>query len=244
MRPTAVVSDIHSNLEALQAVLADVETHAVERIICLGDIVGYGPDPLACLDLAIKHFEFSLLGNHDYAIVHGATPEYSELARLSLEWTRSQLEGFWKRKYRNYLAGLATQKQEADVLFVHGSPRDPTFEYVHNKKIASASIGSLPQEVDKCFMGHTHRPALFRAGKEPVPLKPGKNRKFAKGRQLICVGSVGQPRDKDNRASWLLVTEQGYSLQRVSYPFHVTARKIREIPELDAYLADRLTHGS
>ncbi|MHC4841777.1 MAG: metallophosphoesterase family protein, partial [Planctomycetota bacterium] len=135
----AIVSDIHANIEALTAVMADIDSYGVEKIICLGDLVDYGPNPREVLDIAMERFDVCLLGNHEEALMMVAE-DFNERAMRSVEWTREQLNGDdlsseKRRAYWNYLDSLSATKshKQGDLLFVHGSPRRPTHEYVFPK---------------------------------------------------------------------------------------------------------------
>ena len=133
MKSAAFISDIHSNLEALKAVLADIDRKGYQEILCLGDIVGYGPDPRPCVDLVRKRCRFSLLGNHDEALIKGPWG-FNQLARNAIEWTRKRMRPrfyrFGSQARWNFLAELPIQAEWRNYLLVHGSPRDPVHEYV------------------------------------------------------------------------------------------------------------------
>ena len=246
----AILSDVHGNLEALDAVLADIDHQSVERIICLGDVVGYGPNPRECVDLAMQ-FDMTILGNHDQGALFD--PEgFSSRAERAIFWTRSQLEETngdpeaagrrWK-----FLAELPRCHRESGFQFVHGSPRDPLNEYVFPEDVYNTRkleiLFSLVEEV--CFQGHTHVPGVFAPGIDfasarDLPsgylLVPGK-------KAMINVGSVGQPRDGDCRACYVLVDDRGVQFRRVEYDYTKTAAKIYALPDLDDFLGDRLAEG-
>lgn len=252
----AIVSDIHGNLEAMRAVMEDIKAKGIEKILCLGDIIGYGPNPRECLLWSLNLFSFSLIGNHEEAVMLFAE-DFNDKARAAVDWTRNQLSNRDKpreenRACWNYLDKMKKTVEQNDMLFVHGSPRIPTREYI------------LPQDVDDiskmeqifelitriCFVGHTHVPGIFfresdEAGYRFVHSAKLKNAyKFVKGHKIIInVGSVGQPRDNDTRACYLTLAGDGVEWHRVEYPLEVTAKKIRAIDELPDYLADRLLEG-
>jgi diadenosine tetraphosphatase ApaH/serine/threonine PP2A family protein phosphatase len=252
----AIISDIHGNLEALQAVLADIEQHRPERILCLGDIVGYGPDPVECLDLVMKHAEFSVLGNHDQGALFDPSG-WSPAAERAIFWTREQLErrppggGDIADLRWEYLSNLPRTHREGDILFVHGSARNPVNEYVfpediyHQRKMESV-FGAIERY---CFQGHTHVPGIF------LEAVPGDLYEFNSpdeiefvhqldGRKTMCnVGSVGQPRDGDPRACYVLLDGETIRFRRVPYDFETTRQKIHDNPELDDFLGDRLREG-
>jgi diadenosine tetraphosphatase ApaH/serine/threonine PP2A family protein phosphatase len=245
----AIVSDIHSNLEALNAVLADIASQGVTEILCLGDIVGYGPNPRECIDLVMK-FARVVLGNHDKGAV--LDPEgFSAGAERAIFWTRDQLEDHADDHEQNlrrweFLLGLPSNHRENDFLFVHGSPRSPLNEYVfpedvHNPRKLEKLFGLIDRY---CFQGHTHVPGVFtESGGFHTPDQLGQEYELERGKSMINVGSVGQPRDGDPRSCYVLVDEQGVRFRRVEYAFRETARKIYDTPELDNFLGDRLFEG-
>jgi len=198
----AIISDIHGNLEALQSVLARIDQLKVDSIICLGDIIGYGPNPIECLDLVIERCSLVILGNHDQAAIFD--PEgFNPVAMKAIYWTRSQLEGdpnLDRSDQRwDYLGGLPRRHDEGEFLFVHGSPRDPTNEYVFEEHIyQKPMMDSLLSRFEKfCFQGHTHIPGVFTESCKflrPDSLPDGIYN-LADEKCMFNVGSVGQPRD-------------------------------------------------
>ncbi len=253
---TAVISDIHANLEALDAVLADGARRGARRIICLGDVVGYGPNPAECLDRA-RDFAVNLMGNHEEAVLKGAYG-FNPIARSAIEWTRDQLRPRWhsprdKRDRWEFMKSFALKHQEGDVLYVHGSPRDPTTEYILRTDVEDC-FGDPPAKIRDifalipglCFVGHSHFPGVitqdceFRAPREIaerfVPA-PGT-------KAIVNVGSVGQPRDGDVRACYVLFDGGAVEYVRVAYDVERTISKIRAIPELPARSAERLRFGT
>ena len=254
----AIISDIHSNLEALTAVLDDIAQRDVSHIFCLGDVIGYGPQPRECLDLVMSKAEITLMGNHDCAVLY--EPHRFNLgAETACYWTRGQLESDHDEERRNarwdFLGALPVKSSwEPDDLelgrmtFVHGSPRRPINEYIFPDDIFNS-----PQKVQGlfdrfehvCFMGHTHVPGVFLEtpdfyGPDELEnifdIEPDR-------KALINVGSVGQPRDRDPRASYVLVGPDFVQFVRVPYPFDVVAEKMYAIPELDDYNGTRLKEG-
>ena len=251
MPRAAFISDIHANLEALQAVLADIDRCGYEEIFCLGDVVGYGPDPVACTDLIRQRCRVTILGNHDEALVKGAWG-FNQVARLAMEWTRRQLRPrlLWPsaRSRWQFLLNLPLRHEWEGYLLVHGSPREPTTEYILPRDAdwpppgmfdeIFASFGSV------CLVGHTHLAGVFDDTPRFTPQKlVGDTFKPTGQKLIINVGSVGQPRDHDWRASYLGVDDGVFRFHRVEYPVDATQRKIRAIPELDDRLADRLSEG-
>ncbi|HUQ16533.1 MAG TPA: metallophosphoesterase family protein [Candidatus Saccharimonadales bacterium] len=219
----ALLSDIHANLVALEAVLAEVGT--AEEIWVMGDTVGYGPDPGDVLAALADHSARLVAGNHDRAVATGAGLElFNPAARAAAMLHREWLSG----EERDALAALPlilTAGSEYTVC--HGSPRDPLWEYVFDQRTAVAAMRSAT--TTHCCNGHTHVPAVIQL--------PG-------GGRMINPGSVGQPRDGDPRAAyaWLDTTTTAVELRRVAYDITTTQERIRRrgLPEV---LADRLTHG-
>jgi len=250
----ALVSDIHSNLEAMEAVLADIEANGCDRIFCLGDMIDYGPNPCEILDLAMKHFKLTILGNHEEAVMLVAE-DFNERAMRSVEWTREQLNSpdlpkDKRHKYWNFLDSLTKVRshKQGDLLFVHGSPRKPTHEYVFPKdSVDEPKIRSMFAKFDRfCFCGHSHIPGIYsETGKygHPKNLNNGELdlRRFRK--LLVNIGSVGQPRDHDTRACYVIVDGSKLQFRRVEYDVQKTVDKMRAIPRLPTMLADRLLLG-
>ena len=239
----AVISDIHGNLEALTAVLADIDRHGVERVLCLGDLVGYGPDPVACIDLVRQRCEVALLGNHDQAALYD--PEgFPPSVYRSLVWLWKQHEGF--ARHRDYLAALPRSRVEGGVLYVHGSARNPLNEYVFPEDIYNQRkmerIFALVERT--CFQGHTHVPGVFvEQAREDLyqfhsPDEIDYTYQFDSRKTLVNVGSVGQPRDADPRACYVLVDGDLVRFRRVDYDYEATIRKIRDLPDLDDFFGD------
>jgi diadenosine tetraphosphatase ApaH/serine/threonine PP2A family protein phosphatase len=255
MSRIAIISDIHGNLEALEAVLADIRAQEIDTIYCLGDLVGYGPDPSMVIEHAMT-FQMTLLGNHDEAAVKGAIG-FNPLAKGALDWTREKIKpGFFssrkKKKRWEFLKGLPRKKEEGDVLFVHASPRDPTMEYILRADCDDL-MGEIPVKIREilelvkwvCFCGHTHDPGIITQESEFLePAEVGMSMILEKGRKwVVNVGSVGQPRDGDPRACY--VTWDGSTVQyrRVEYNFYTTMEKIYNIEVLDRRIGDRLAVG-
>ncbi|PKL49159.1 MAG: phosphoesterase [Planctomycetes bacterium HGW-Planctomycetes-1] len=255
----AIISDIHSNIEALTTVLADIEKRGIKKIYCLGDIIGYGPNPKECLDLVIEKTQVCVIGNHDYAILYEPTNFNLGAERASF-WTRSQLEtepGSGKRHKRWEYLGTQQMRHtfsaeldgvKATLEFVHASPKRPINEYLFPDDVY-ATPTKITSQFDRfkhiCFIGHTHLPGVFLADPDfytpeeldyVYPIIPEE-------RAIINVGSVGQPRDKDNRAAYVYVEKSTVNFVRVPYDYETTANKIRAVPELDNFEADRLSEG-
>jgi diadenosine tetraphosphatase ApaH/serine/threonine PP2A family protein phosphatase len=249
----ALLSDVHANLEALQAVLADLARHGAEAVYCLGDVVGYGPDPRACLDLAMT-WRAVLLGNHDEAALLGPDGFTPAAARAAL-WTQDQLAAEPCQRTRgrrlDFLAGLPRRHVEGGFLFVHGSARDPLNEYVYPEDVHDqGKMGRIFAQVGRCcFQGHTHVPGVFTEGGPAVPCRfrspeeLGHRYRLGGGKALVNVGSVGQPRDGDWRASYALLEGDTVHFRRVEYDVEATVRKVRDSGGLGPRLGERLRQG-
>ncbi|MBX3358120.1 MAG: metallophosphoesterase family protein [Phycisphaeraceae bacterium] len=276
---TAVISDIHANLEALQTVLAEIDSRRaagvpITRIISLGDIVGYGPDPLQCVDLVRERCEWSLMGNHDFGVLYEPT-NFNPGAEAAAYWTREQFDAETdesRRKARyDFLDRLRVRVVDTTwakdpgltLLAVHGSPRRPINEYIFPDDVVTApdKVTTIFERVPRlCIVGHTHFPGVFTDEPDfypPNELTDGIYR-FTEGEKaIINVGSVGQPRDQDPRASFVILyppgegaadtnngSSAGYAeFVRVEYNIDSTANKIKAIPQLNDWLGDRLYEG-
>ena len=255
----AIISDIHSNLEALTTVLADIEKRGIKTIYCLGDVVGYGANPKECLDLVIAKTQMAVLGNHDYAVLFEPT-NFNYGAELASHWTRRQLEleddSKISDKRWDYLGALEMRQnmtvklegQKVDVDFVHASPRKPINEYVFPDDVYTApgKINALFDKVKHiCFIGHTHLPGVFLDDPDfytpeelggSYPIIPDE-------KAIINVGSVGQPRDRDKRASYAYVDGSELHFVRLDYDYEAAAKKIYDVGELENFEGDRLFEG-
>ncbi len=245
---TAIVSDIHGNLEALLAVMTDLRDQGCERIVCLGDIVGYGPNPCECLDV-ISNVDACVLGNHDYGAL--IDPEgFSAAAEQAIFWTRRQLENpatpDASRKRLEYLARLPRTIAEGDVLFVHGSVRNPLNEYVFPEDVFNRrkmeKLFSMVQGYT--FQGHTHAPGIFLSNMQfQRPDELGYRTQLPSDKAMVNVGSVGQPRDGDWRSCYVIFDGKEIEFRRIEYDIETTISKIFAIPELDNFLGERLREG-
>jgi predicted phosphodiesterase len=238
----AVISDIHGNLHALEAVLQDVDAQGVEEMWCLGDLVGYGPRPNRCCALAAERTAICLAGNHDLAVLGDIDlEEFAGDAAAAAAWTRTVLDD----AARAFLAGLIPSARAEGVELYHGSPRDPVWEYVLTDEAAAAALELT--EAPVVLVGHSHVALVVRAHDRSLSggLAPGGSGiELGADRWLLNPGSVGQPRDGDPRAAWLLLDlDAGVArFHRVPYPIERTQAEIRErgLPEL---LGARLEHG-
>jgi predicted phosphodiesterase len=245
----AIISDIHSNLEALEVVLTDIKAQGITEIYCLGDIIGYGPNPRECIDL-IMQCQICILGNHDQGALFD--PEgFNSGAERAIFWTRDQLEAPAGNPKENakrwdFLGELPRNHRENGFLFVHGSARNPLNEYVFPEDIYNQrkmeKIFSLVEH--HCFQGHTHVPGVFTQSLNFFsPDELGYQYRLTEDKTLINVGSVGQPRDGDPRACYVVLENNVVHFRRLEYPIDVTVKKIYDIPELDNFLGDRLREG-
>ena len=247
----AIISDIHGNLEALQAVIAHIASQGIEEIFCLGDIIGYGPNPCECLDLVIENSNICLLGNHDQGAMFD--PEgFNSGAERAIFWTRNQLENSTGPRDQidrrwDFLGTLPRVHRDDPWLYVHGSPRNPVNEYVfpediYNQKKMEKLFGLITRG---CFQGHTHVPGVFLESLEFITPEQTNyvfefrgNEKF-----MVNVGSVGQPRDGDPRSCYIVQEDNKLTFHRVDYDYGKTAEKIYQTPDLDNFLGDRIKEG-
>ena len=240
---TLIIGDIHSNLEAFRAVLDDVErSGGFERLWCLGDVVGYGPDPVACIALLRRHEHLCVAGNHDHAAIGKLdTREFNPFAEAACLWTASRL----RPEDIDYLSRLPEKVSEGDFTLVHGSLRHPIWEYLLSEGAARATFQLL--DTSYCLVGHSHVPSLCREtqrGPRFESLREGGPLELGEERWIVNPGAVGQPRDGDPRASYVIYNDTSQTLmyQRVEYDIAATQEKMRRAG-LPAPLADRLSFG-
>ena len=241
----AVISDIHGNLEALEAVLADFPD-GIEEIYCLGDVIGYGASPNECCDLVRVRGMPVISGNHDLAVTDLSTDLawFNPIAAAAIEWTREQLT----QENADFLRTRPRTLHEEGTLFVHGSVRDPD-EYILNGAIAQENLNVLRAEypdVRVCFFGHTHVKTVVPSPDGPSPDSHDVLDLASGGPYLVNPGSVGQPRDGDIFASYVLAenTQDGprVAYRFVEYDVEKAQTKIRAA-DLPGMLADRLAYG-
>lgn len=249
----AIISDLHSNREALEAVFAHIRASGLDTIYCLGDVVGYGPEPEFCVDLVRGHARICLMGNHDEALLRDAS-DFNPHARVAIEYTRARMKPRWyssgDRKARwEWLKNLPLVHQEGRFTFVHGSPRDPVREYV------LSTDGILnPEKLSAVFDsfegiavgGHTHHPGVHDESMNFHDLEKREQRtfRFEGGRKyFVNVGSTGQPRDGDPRACYAVLEDHQVTWHRVAYDYRVTQKKIQDTGVLSDVLARRLAIG-
>ena len=237
----AVISDVHSNLEALEATLEDIRRRGIQRILFLGDAVGYGPDPDRCVELLRGHCRVLLAGNHDQAVT-GETPlEYfNEHARAAALWTRSVISG----QNLEFLRTLKlTEVLRGEGLFlVHSTPREPgAWHYIFTLNDAERNFHYFSERV--CLLGHSHVPFIVEKKPSGELILFRERAAFSEtGRYIVNVGSVGQPRDGDPRAAYAVLTPEGVEIVRVEYEFTETQRKMKQAG-LPDFLIERLQRG-
>lgn len=238
-----ILSDIHANLEALEAVFADAQVRGGFDVIwCLGDTVGYGPDPGACID-RIREFELvAVAGNHDCAAVGLIdASEFNDDAKCAANWTARQLDA----GQRDLLTSLPMVSVQEPFTLVHGSLRDPIVEYLLDRNSAVGTFTLL--ETRYCLVGHSHIPFICREDQgEPEFTDFPEDEQFELGdeRWIINPGGVGQPRDRDPRPSYAICDTANAMIERhrVTYDIAKTQEKMRAAA-LPAHLIDRLDHG-
>ena len=224
----AILADIHANLEAFTAVLEDISGRDdIEAIWCLGDIVGYGPDPGRCIEILTQCQHIGIAGNHDMAAIGRVDTSYfNPLAAAAIQWTSGQLT----HEQVQYLQNLPETLQQGDFTLVHGSPMQPLWEYVVSTGIAIRNFTYI--ETDCCLVGHSHAPMAFKqekgGGCTPVHLTPGIRLALGGSKMIINPGGVGQPRDGDPRASYAIYDSERemVSVYRVDYDIEATQKKI------------------
>jgi predicted phosphodiesterase len=239
----AVLSDVHGNRQAFEAVLADVDAARPDAVWCLGDLVGYGAEPDACVALARERADLCLVGNHDLAVRGDISlEEFSRGAALAARWTQENIAP----ENLEYLWALEPQATEREVGLYHASPRDPIWEYVLSTLLAELCLDVQAQRV--CLVGHSHVALSF--SRMPGQPATGETRSdgaeldLADGEWLINPGSVGQPRDGDPRAAWLELNTGTWRavFHRNEYDVAAAAAAIRAARLPDS-LAERLQYG-
>lgn len=240
----AVLSDIHANLSALQAVADDLPDH--DEVWVLGDTVGYGPEPNEVVAELQAMGARSVLGNHDGAAIGTVdASDFNPDARAAIEWTGGALDA----NARSYFGSLPEVRTDGDLTAVHGSPRDPIWEYITGPAVAAANLDAFTTRL--CLFGHTHLPVAFRANDRSLEVEPGLPGTVARlngDRALLNPGSVGQPRDglRDAAYGILELDDAGkdatFEFRRVRYDIERTQRLMREVG-LPGRLAERLGYG-
>ena len=250
----AIISDIHSNIEAFEAVLADIRAQGITDMICLGDLIGYGPSPVECIRLANRLRIPCVYGNHEVALFK-KDARFNPRAQQALNWTRKALQqALAEPGIRDYLKSLKFEIRSGEVVYTHGSPRDNTDEYL----IRNEDFFNLKPDVKESlkqnfalvsgvgFTGHTHIPCICTddfylvhpswQDYQPYPILWGT-------KTIINVGSVGQPRDNDPRACYVVFDGKNITHRRVEYDVDRTIARFKANPNLDASLGERLKRG-
>ncbi len=265
---TAIISDLHGNAPALEAALQDAGRRGAERYVCLGDVVGYGAQVRHNLEWVMRLCVaepdppegygplkpgLCLQGNHEDALLNGTAEDFNPRARRAIEWTRTELSA-GEDKERNYaiwdfLGELEPSAEDGVAMFAHGSPRDPVREYMLPRDIADddkmrANFACMTSPI--CFVGHSHVPAVYTEDRQLFcpegTTGPHDLVGTSRGRAIVNVGSIGQPRDGDNRLSYVLFDGRSVTFVRLEYDIEAAATAIRAA-NLPDYLADRLTLG-
>ena len=239
-----IISDVHSNLEAFQAVIEDAQKHSgFDEIWSLGDLVGYGPDPSACVDLLRSHEHSAVAGNHDLAAIGGISVErFNPYAAAANRWTAEQLT----QEQAEYLGSLPLILEIDEFTLAHGSPRDPVWEYLITVESAIACFTHI--DTYWCLVGHSHMPFLCiprgTTGAAFMSFPQGRAVQLDDDPLIVNPGSVGQPRDGDPRASYILYDDSAQTIahHRAEYDIAATQAKMRQ-RNLPDYLIDRLSVG-
>ncbi len=235
----AVISDIHSNLTALKEAFGYIKEDNVDKIVCLGDIVGYGPRPNECVDIIRKNCPVSLMGNHDHAVI-GLTDTYyfNQYAREAVNWTRRALT----IQNKTYLENLPFSHHENEILYVHSTPVHPEeWHYILSDFEANQYLEKINQKI--CFVGHSHIPVVF-ASEDGSFYKEKIDLDFKNQKYIVNVGSVGQPRDGDPNLCFVILDTDAETLEyiRLEYNVQETYDEILE-NKLPPFLAMRLLAG-
>ena len=237
----AVISDVHGNLVALDAVLRAIDEQPVDELWCLGDVVGYGPRPNECVDQIRTRAHTSLAGNHDLVVTGAiALDVFASDAGAAVRWTRAVI----RDEPLAYLRTLEPQGKREGIELYHGSIRNPVWEYVIDNHTAAVCLEL--QQTRVALIGHSHVALMYGYADDEFfgRLAPGGSMlDLRQGPYLLNPGSVGQPRDGDPRACYTIIDDDMVRFRRVEYPMDQTIRKIYEIPELDNFLGDRLRDG-
>ena len=250
----ALISDLHSNIEALEGVLKDISDQGIDDIVCLGDMIGYGPNPREMLKHAFN-WRWSIRGNHEDALLFLAL-DFNHEAAQAIDWTRDQIN--YKdaprdenHKMWNFLGDLGDIKEDTEqqVTYLHASPRNRTKEYVRPHDIQDhekmEEIFSMIERI--CFCGHTHEPGVFTQDMKFYPPRAFNNKvKISDNRKYyVNIGSVGQPRDRDTRSCYVVWDKEEcvVEFRRVEYDYKRTQQKIFDIQRIPKRFGERLEHG-
>lgn len=249
MSAFALISDLHSNLEALTATFERIDQLGITDVYCLGDVVGYGAEPDSCTELVMRRCRWTIMGNHDFGLFHDLH-DFNPLAADALLYTRKKMRpGMFSRRKRDrwrFLEALPHRMEERGFLFVHGSPRDPIMEYVLKSDgfLEPEKMAAIFARIDRpCFVGHTHWPGWHDTSYRFTQATGSvRELELPDGPIIVNVGSVGQPRDGDPRSCFVVVDERRVEYHRVEYDFRKTQTKILAAG-LHPALAERLARG-
>ncbi len=239
----ALISDLHGNLEALNVVVNNIRKQSIKKIICLGDLVGYGANPNECIEIVSEVAEIVIAGNHDWAVLDKTDySNFNPVAKAAIEWTKKNTKTK-NLEYLNRLAISATTKSES-FLLVHSTPKDPEkWHYLFDVRDFEFQLNYFEEKC--CFIGHSHEPLFFNfrgstgelCAKNPLKLEK-------KCRYIINVGSIGQPRDYDPRAAYMIVDTNSETVELIRLPYDIpTAQKKIIEAGLPEFLALRLARG-
>jgi predicted phosphodiesterase len=241
MRRCAVISDVHANISALNQVLQDIDRNKIEDILFLGDAVGYGPDPNECIDLLTERCKVLLAGNHDWGAV-GLTDStfFNEYARDALEWMKEVITERNKK-----ILGLLPAREElveGDILLVHSTPKEPeAWHYLLTLWDADINFHYFDNKF--CVLGHSHQPFIIEKVPSGELVSHEGSAKIRDGsRYIINAGSVGQPRDGDPRACYVIISEENIGIVRVPYDIATTQNRMKQ-EQLPEMLLERLSIG-
>lgn len=241
----AIIADIHSNLAAFEAVLQDIKTRGkIEQIWCLGDIVGYGPDPHQCIELIHQYNYLCVAGNHDWAAIGAIdTSDFNSAAAVAAHWTASQLTS----EDKEFLRNLPLTQTADNFTLTHGSPRDPIWEYLTDTYSAEENLTYF--HTSYCLIGHSHIPLLFEWPEDRQScglyrLYDDSTLELKDKRLMFNPGSVGQPRDGDPRASYAIYNSENRTVHlfRLVYEINRTQSRMLEC-SLPQHLITRLSYG-
>lgn len=237
---TAVISDIHSNLEALEAVRKVIKRENITRVFCLGDILGYNANPVECLKIVRELNPVCVAGNHDFAAVGLTNTDYfNPYAKVAAIWSGKQLN----EEQTRFIKSLQLVHREGEVTLVHASLHDPElWGYILTQADANASFEY--QETPLCFIGHSHFPCIYFEEGVPLVCPEGVIQLNKEIKTVVNVGSVGQPRDGNPKASFVIYDPENYTVdfQRVAYDIETTQKKVLDAG-LPSFLAERLSMG-
>jgi len=240
----AIIADIHANLAAFRAVLDDIERSGrVEEVWCLGDVVGYGPDPHECIELLRQHNHVCVAGNHDWAASGKLdTSEFNPDAATACHWTAQQLSS----EDIEYLENLPSVIQKGDFTLVHGSPREPIWEYLMSTNLAKENFACFQSQF--CLVGHSHVPLVFNYSETGTcslsQFLANSELILGKSRLIINPGGVGQPRDGDPRASYAIYDSKTRMIRLYRVPYDIGTTQAKMIEHgLPKRLVTRLSHG-